>query len=608
MSTPSYRKKKRPKSRGNRIAIWILCLFILALGALGWWIWAGMHAASPRLESVLLSINDQSQRLLNTEQVTIHPQDRIKILKISTNVPLNMGIRLFCKGLDAQALVYEEMRLMDLLPEKVIFQNPALKIHVKHYNQDAGYVIFQVKPFVGDWLEKASRTIDQERRIKVLEEALRKVPDSEEIRQRLLKEYLKAGKLDRASKMLEKMAKRRPSKELLHQLLGLYKKMGSDKGVVSVLKRLIQLNPKDLEPRYALAEFMEKKGKLSKAIAQYRAILKIAPPENRFDLYVQLGYLNAKIGKIKQAIYYYEKAAALHKKDENLYYNLSYLYEKLGKKDVADSYLEKALRLKSSDLEGRIKLAERWIERGKFKKAKVLLNQVLKKRPNNLKALLLMMKVAEKKGTRAELKGIYRKILKLKPNNATVLYNLGALEYEDGQLKSAANHLKRYITAHPKDKAAHSLLFDIYKGMGKADRAAKEAKTLLSLGVADFELYDYLFEYLKDKRDYGQLEALMKKGVKRYPKNAQLRKYLLFAYLSQDKEEEAMAEMEQILKLEPKNVELWFHLAKLREKHERYGEAMAAYKRVVELAPDNDEAAEAYLKLRLRGFEEKARE
>jgi len=564
-----------------------------------------MHAVKPTLYSILISVNDQTQSLLSGEKLTVHPRDRLKILKISTNVPFNIGIRLYCKMFDAQSLVYDEMRVADLLSEEIAFKNPTLRIQVKYYNQEAGHVVFLVRPFVGDWLEKASRTIDKKKRIALLEEAMNKVPGSEEIRQRLLKEYIEAGLLKKAAKLLEQTARKAPSRNVLEQLLQLYRKAGDTNGVILTLERLIDLDPKDKESRYALARLLEKKGRLSRAIAQYKAVVKLATPEEKLDLYVQLGYLNAKAGRTSEAVRYYEKASALHAEDANIYYNLSYLYDKLGKRDKADFYLEKAVKLRGSDIEGRIRLAQDWIKKGKFKKAKPLLIQVLKKNPKSMKALLLMMQVAEKTGDKAELKKTYRRILKLQPKNATVIYNLGALEYEAGRLKSARYYLERYLAIKTKDKTAHTLLFDIYKQLKQTDKAIKEAQILFSLGQRDPDLLAYLFEALRDKKDYGKIESLMLKALKRKPNNPQIHKYLLFAYLQLGKEKQAMAEMEKILELEPRNVELWLHLARLREKNKKYGEAMAAYKKVIELDPDNEEASEAYLKLRLRGFEEK---
>ncbi|RLB23170.1 MAG: hypothetical protein DRG71_06300, partial [Deltaproteobacteria bacterium] len=90
MDTSRYRKKRKPRARSNRIAIWILCLLILASIALGWRVWQGMHAVKPTLYSILISVNDQTQSLLSGEKLTVHPRDRLKILKISTNVPFNI--------------------------------------------------------------------------------------------------------------------------------------------------------------------------------------------------------------------------------------------------------------------------------------------------------------------------------------------------------------------------------------------------------------------------------------------------------------------------------------------------------------------------------------
>jgi len=80
-------------------------------------------------------------------------------------------------------------------------------------------------------------------------------------------------------------------------------------------------------------------------------------------------------------------------------------------------------------------------------------------------------------------------------------------------------------------------------------KALREAKVLVSMGTSDMDVYAYFFETLKANGDYRQLETIMKIGAKRNPHVSQVHKYLLFAYLKNGKEDQAMAEMEQILKL-----------------------------------------------------------
>jgi len=74
-----------------------------------------------------------------------------------------------------------------------------------------------------------------------------------------------------------------------------------------------------------------------------------------------------------------------------------------------------------------------------------------------------MAKVLEQQGDKQSLKTIYRKILSLNPEDETIQYNLGALEYEEGNLKGALPYFKEYVKSHPKDATVHGILFDIYK-------------------------------------------------------------------------------------------------------------------------------------------------
>ncbi len=602
MVDPINRKKKQKKT-GNRIALWLAALLVLGIGILGWRLWTGIYIASPQLNYLLLNINGEPEKLISGEKVVLHPKDQIKVVKISTNVPFNIGIRLFCKGFDAQALLFEELGIADLFSEEEIFNNCEFRIQVKHFNKEIGYIQWKVEPYLEDWLEKASRAISLKRRIAILENALRSLPDRREIKIRLAQAYVEAKRWNSAARLLEDLIENRPERDLFDDLLVVYRSAGNRKGVKSVLIRMIKLWPDDPEPRYELAEVLEEQKRWADAIKQYEILINLVPPEDKPHLYDQLGYLYAKKKKYTKAIYWYEKALTINKSDENLYYNLAYLYEKIGKKDKSAFFLEQALKFKTDDMEGRLKLAQGYLEKKNYKKAKSLITEVLKRKPGNMKALLLLVEIEEKLGNKTALKNVYKKILAKEPKNDTVMYNLGVLEYESGNLDQASRLLARYLKMKPRDKDAHGLLFYIYRKAKKQKAAFDEALKLISLTPKDLEPYHFAFQYLKSKKDYDQIIQLMNKGLKANPDALVLREYLVFCYLEKNQEKNAMEQMEKILAQRPKDVKLWLHLARLREKNGLYHKALMAYKHVVELDPGNDEAAEAYLKLRLKGFE-----
>jgi len=549
---------------------------------------------------MLIKKNEQSLKLLNGEVLHLHPKDKIKILKISTNIRFNRGIRLTSKGFDVNALLHEEMSFATLLPDRDIFNIYRFQITVKRYNDNIGKIDMVVEPFIEDWLDKAERIINRSKRVAILERALKLVPDDNRIRVKLVEEYKSQKNWPQAARMLEEMAKKKPQREVYYDLIEIYKAMSKSDGVISVLKKLIMIDQKDIDTRFRLASILEKSKRFKEAIIEYESILKLMEREERLPVYKILGYLYTETGQIKKAINRYLDAVDLDEKDVNLYYNLSHLYEKAGNKDKADRYLAKAADLKADDSESRLKLAERLIKKGELREAKRYLAEVLNKEPNSTQALLLMIDIAEKSGDKDSIVKIYRKILSLDPKNETIIYNLGVLEYERGRLKESLTYFLDLIKIQSDDEEAHGFLFDIYRKLKKDKLAFKEAEILIRLKPKELGTYHFMFEYLTDRKDYQKMIALMQSGIKAHPNSTDLVEYLILAYLKTGKKNLAMAQMNKLLKIRPKDVALLLQLGTLQENQGKTKEAVGTYKKIIEISPGQKEAEDAYMGLMLQ--------
>ena len=153
-------RKNRTRSRTHRTAFWVTIIVIILVVVAAWWIWSGLYNVTPRFNFILLDKDEQPLRLLNGESLVLHPTEKVRIEKISTNILFNQGIRLVAKGIDINALRYNNLTFETLLPNRDIFQKYRFRVEVKRYNQDLGYLDLVVEPQIEDWLDKAARTID----------------------------------------------------------------------------------------------------------------------------------------------------------------------------------------------------------------------------------------------------------------------------------------------------------------------------------------------------------------------------------------------------------------------------------------------------------------
>ncbi len=595
-------RKPRKKAQKRGIVFWIVLFLLIGILAAVWKLWPCLYIRSYQFNYLLIQKNGTPLKLLNGEEIQLKPADEIKIVNISTNICFNRGVRLVAKDFDVTALLYEETTLAALIIDRDIFNRYEFQLMVKYYTQDLGYINVVIEPTVEDWLDKADRSIGEERKIAVLERALQVAPKDARITDRLIHGYIALKRWKQAARLLEEKAKEDPNPDVLYDLLDIYEAMSKPQEIVSTLNRLTKLSPKDAGVRYRLASYLEKTGKYSEAIREYEGLLGMVGKSDKLSIYKTLGFLYAEQNDPKKAIDNYLEATKLDDRDVNLYYNLSFLYEKIGQRDKADLYLSKAVAFQAGDMDSRLKLAERLIGKGQLKEAEDYLRQVLKKQPKTLEALLLMLKIAEKREDKTAIKKYYQEILALDPQNMAVTYNLGVMEYEAGNLEAALNYFQAFSKANPEDREVHVFLFDIYMKQKKPDQAFREARILIGLQPQEISYYRYMFEYLNSRNDFETMIEIMREGLASNPDNTELREYLALAYLKTDREDLAIIQLKEVLKHRPADVPLLLQAARLAEKLGRREDALEFYKRVVEISPGHEEAEDAYLRLRLEAL------
>lgn len=596
-------KRNRKRPRRSRTAFWVTLTAVILIFLVVWWIWPGLSSVTPRLNHLLLEKNVDTIKVLNGETVQLHPQDNLKIVEVSTNVAFNIGVRMTAAGLDIEALTFEKLPVSALISREDRYRRNTYRVFVKRNNRDLGYVDLTVEPYVEDWLDKAARAIDPDLRLSTLEQARAFAPDDEKIRDRLLEEYKAQKKWAKAAALLEEILMKQPDGKILEDLLAVYEAMADTKGVVSVLRRLVELNPEDVRLRVKLAGVLEQSGKLQEAAAEYEAALKGLGEKERLAVYKILGYLHTQTNSPEKALSAYLKALELDQKDVNVYYNIATLYERTGNKEKADQFLMKAVSLKPEDVENRLELARAQFQKGDLQGAEKLLKEVLQKDPKSMKALLLLVNVLDTQGDKQKLKETYERILSLEPGNETVIYNLGVLEYETGRWAKSIPYFEKYQKTHPNDPQVHEFLFDLYKKEKKDQLALKTAQALISLKPDNVDPYKYVFEYAHSQGDYQQVLPILEKGVKAHPGDTELRQFFVFALLKTGKEDVAMEQLGLIAREKPKDVGVLLQLAKLQEKQGKHTQALDTYEKILEIRPDHSEAKEARTALMLREAE-----
>ena len=138
----------------------------------------------PAFKDIIIEHNGEKKRLTSDHILHIHPSDRLRIAKISTSIPFNRGVRLYSQGFDVNALE-KEMVATKLLPNQDMFRHYTYTITIKHSKNNIGEVGFVIAPSLEDWLTKANRIIDPQKRINFLQRAYKEEKGNFQIKMRL---------------------------------------------------------------------------------------------------------------------------------------------------------------------------------------------------------------------------------------------------------------------------------------------------------------------------------------------------------------------------------------------------------------------------------------
>jgi len=557
---------------------------------------------------MIIEHNGAKKRLTPGQILHIHPSDSLRIVKISTSIPFNRGIRLYSQGFDVNAL-QEEIVVTKLLPNQDMFRHYTYTITIKHSNNKIGELGLVIAPSLEDWLTKANRIIDPQKRIAFLNTAIKEEKGNFQIKMRLADEYLAQKEWKQGAHIIESILKEKedlPASiisgqaglNLMKKLVDAYEHLNSHNKVIATLKKILKHSPEDLDLRLRLAVLLEKKGRLQEAVEEYTIILPKLTRNEKIVCMKNLGYLLFQAGQKNKALQWYLEAAKYDKTDPNLYYNIGSIYDELNRPKETEQYLRLAVNLKQDDIEGRLRLGQSLFKKGKFAEAKGYLQEVLRKDPDHPEALTMLAHIAEKQGDKKTLGKVYEKILSREPKNTAILFNLGVMEAEKGNLQKALSHFEKLIKIDPKDLQARESLFDIYQRQKRKDLAFIQAEQLVKLDPKKVSCYGYMFNYLLDQSKLDQAAQYMRAGVKANPENLELRKNLVLAYLKLGKNDLAAKELEQAVTLRPSDTDLLHQLATLKEAAGDLAAAFDLYTKILTISPDDEKAEEAYLRLR----------
>jgi Flp pilus assembly protein TadD len=279
--------------------------------------------------------------------------------------------------------------------QDVQFQLGMLAIAEKKFNEAAGIFRKLYQPGQGDTrpaealVETYSAQNQFDIALQLLQEDLKKSPDSLPIRRLLAITAMRARKYDLAIAEYQRLLEKNPKPgELRLQLAEAYHLKGDLGNAISVAEQAQQLAPNDPEPVMFLAAMLQTAGRTSEARAKYQRVLELRP-DNPFVLNNIAFSLVETGGNLDEALRLTQHALQKKPGHPTLTDTLGWIYLKKGMKDSAVQTFSNLVRQQPQDPTFRYHLGMAFLEKGDKTKAKSEFESALSHQPSRADELKL---------------------------------------------------------------------------------------------------------------------------------------------------------------------------------------------------------------------------
>lgn len=233
-------------------------------------------------------------------------------------------------------------------------------------------------------------------------------------------------------------------------------------------RRGLELAPDHLELRNALGFTLFQAGRPAEAAAEYKRGLTVNP--DHVKSHNNLALALVELGQLEEAAGHFEASLALEPKAE-IYSDLGFVMARLGKPEAALADYRQALELDPECASAHANLAVAFVQAGKLDDAESHYRQALAVKPTAAAHNGLAYVLAQQ-GRTDDAVAQYRKAIELDAGFTPAYNNLAATLARQGKLEEAEQTYRLSLAQNP-SPAVRNALDGVLRRLGKADQAAQ---------------------------------------------------------------------------------------------------------------------------------------
>ena len=382
-------------------------------------------------------------------------------------------------------------------------------------------------------------------------------PKSALVHARLAAELVKIGSYPEAKSLCQK-AIELDSKYLDSYLLlaGIDVAAKEFESALVTYQKALQQDPKNRDALLYYGVTLAEVGKVKEGIVQLEKLIKLKDaPDSNIDQSVAFFYL----AKLRQQANQTEKAmaalmAALEKRPgfSKAALLLAEIYFAKKQPAMAIEVLEEAFKEShSTDLAER--LAEHYLEKNDFKGAVVYLETLVEEDPSNENMKLRLALVYWQLHWTDKATMILTDLHARYPSSSEILFYLGELELEKGNIELALKHYYKISQDYAKYDQVVGRVVYLFRNKKELEKAETFLQNALQKRSDIVSFYPLLAALYEDSGNLEEAKLALERGLRNFSNDESILYYLGFVYDRLGQRKEALSTMERLLALNPEN-------------------------------------------------------
>lgn len=291
---------------------------------------------------------------------------------------------------------------------------------------------------------------------------------------------------------------------------------GRDIKAVLAFKNALQIDPKDVEGHFQLAETYRKQGEIKKSYGHYREVMRL--DERHIISRIRVGQFFLMGKNLDTAEQLKDEVVALAPDNMDVLIFQARVEAVKNNKEAAIAIIKKVLQIDSNNISASVLLASIHAQNGELDKAIKLLKKAEEHEPDSeatqLESIhLLLVKIYASKQLKAEVENELKLLIKIKPQSLPHYKRLVIFYMSEKQDDKAEAILQSATKQFPDDESVPLLLVDFLLNNKGMQEAVDELSSLISLKPEKYSLRFKLFSMQLKMKDADAAEGTLNKII-----------------------------------------------------------------------------------------------